>query len=90
MKLQEFRKLIREEIRKVIKENRVPFKGKTARDLYSKVKNNPNALVFVNGQTYSIDIDDLKSNLTSDVIYVSDKSGKEREVAISNIEFIEM
>jgi len=96
MKLQEFKQLIREELRKVIaekrriNENRVPFRGTTADDLYRIVKNKPNAIVVVNGMQYSVDVDDIADNLSSELTYVLDDSGRSKEVAISDIKFIEL
>lgn len=89
MKRSEFRKLIREEISKVLKERRIPFKGKSVNQLYNIVKNEPNVLVFANGQEYSLlDTDEMKNDLNNTITYGYTKDGDEVELKVSDIEFI--
>ena len=74
-----------------LNERRVPFKGKKTNDLYRIVKNDPDAMLFVNGKHYSImDPEEMKNDLQSDSTSVYDEDGGEHEVKIEDIEFIEL
>lgn len=89
MKKSELRQIIREEIiKKILKESRVPFKGRTVSDLYNVVKNMDNFEVFANNNYYTLDVDDLRQNKLSDTVYLLDKDGESKESKVSDIEFI--
>jgi hypothetical protein len=89
MNKQELRSLIREEI-KMMQERRIPFKGKTTNDLYKIVKADANAMVFANGNHYSVDAENMRNDLRNPSIIVTDEDGEEFEIKVSDIEFIEL
>ena len=73
-----------------LQERRIPFKGKTTNDLYNIVKADANAMVFANGNRYSVDAEDMRNDLRNPSIIVTDEDGEEFEIKVSDIEFIEL
>lgn len=73
-----------------LQERRIPFKGKTTNDLYNIVKADANAMVFANGNHYSVDAEDMRNDLRNPSIIVTDEDGEEFEIKVSDIEFIEL
>ena len=74
-----------------LNERRVTFKGKTVNDLYRIIKGSPYSLVFSDGIRYSIgDIEELRNDLKSKIIYLQTKDGDEVEKDVQDIEFIEI
>ena len=67
---------------------RTSFKGKTAKDLEKAIKN-PDPLVFAKNTYYTIDMGNMAESPLSKVVYGTDKNGKEHEINVSDIEFIE-
>lgn len=68
---------------------RVKFKGKKANDLYNIMKPNPDGLICANNQYYTVDMDDMRNNLQSPTIFGNTKDGSEKEIKVSDIEYIE-
>jgi hypothetical protein len=78
-------------IKESLNERRVTFKGKTVNDLYRIIKDSPYSLVFSDGIRYSIgDIEELRNDLKSKIIYLQTKDGDEVEKDVQDIEFIEI
>jgi hypothetical protein len=76
---------------KLLSEKRITFKGKKVNDLYRIVKDADNAMVFVDGNHYSVlDPEEMRNDLQNDITYVYDEDGEEKEIRIADIEFIEM
>jgi len=73
-----------------INERRISFRGKTTNDLYRIVKNDPNSMVFANGKLYSVEPENMRHDLKSPYILGGDEDGEEYEIAVSDIEFIEI
>lgn len=80
--------IIKEEVKRALSEARTPFKGRTAGDLYNVVKNMNNFEVFANNEPYTVDVDDLRQNKTSNTVYLLDGDGESMEFNVSDIEFI--
>lgn len=89
------KQLIREEVKRALKEARVPFKGSTPRDFYDIVKKMKMPQVFANGNFYFVDLEDLKDQVLtavrspSEFVYLTDRDGDIVAIKISDIEFIE-
>ena len=68
---------------------RVTFKGRVTNDLYNLIKSDPYAMIFSDGKYYTVDPEELRHDLKSDLIYGTDEDGEEYEIQIRDIEFIE-
>ena len=69
-----------------LNEKRISFKGKSVNDLYRIVKTSSNAMVFANGNYYSIlDPDEMRNDLRSDSTYLTDKDGEEFEIKLKTL-----
>jgi hypothetical protein len=68
---------------------RVTFKGRVTNDLYNLIKSDPDAMIFSDGKYYTVDPEELRHDLKSDLIYGTDEDGEEYEIQIRDIEFIE-
>jgi hypothetical protein len=78
-------------LKSLIKEGRrVSFNGTITNQLYSIVKNDGDALIFANGQHYSIDVEGMRNDLQNPTIIAMDDDGGEHDINVSDIEFIEL
>ncbi len=68
---------------------RVTFKGRVTNDLYNLIKSDPYAMIFSDGKYYTVDPEELRHDLKSDLIYGTDEDGEEYAIQIRDIEFIE-
>lgn len=87
MKKSELKNLIREEIKKILKEGR--FDLKYMLDLFSPSmsKRRTDITVFAKGQEYGVNKDGLDPS-DPNAFFGTTKDGKEKELKFSDIEFI--
>jgi hypothetical protein len=73
-----------------LNEKRIRFRGKNVADLAKVVSNSTSPSIFANGENYLINPSELDSDLKGTLIYATDQEGAEFEVAIKDIEFVEL
>jgi hypothetical protein len=72
------------------KNRRILFNGTKTNQLYRIVKDFPNSLIFVHGEHYGIDAEDMRENLKEPIIIGMNKDGEEFEIYVEYVEFIEL